>query len=71
MTDQRVAEPAVVPLRFQQLVLEAFDDDLQLGDPKDRGLDDGLLGDRLVGLIIEPLGVGLVQRPDSAASGGP
>jgi hypothetical protein len=64
VTDQRVAEPAVVPLRFQQLVLEAFDDDLQLSDPKDRGLDDGLLGDRLVGLVIELLGVGLVQRPD-------
>ena len=62
---------AVVSLRFEQLVLESFDDHLQLGDPKDRGLYDRLLGDRLVGLIIELLGVGLVQRPDSAASGGP
>src|SRR4029077_9048727 len=70
VTDQLVAEPAVVSLRFEQLVLEAFDDDLQLGDPKDRGQDDLLLGDRLVGLVIELLGVGLVQRPDSAASGG-
>jgi hypothetical protein len=60
-----------VALRFQQFVLKSFNDHLELGDPEDCRLDDRLLGDRLVGLVVELLGVGLVQRPDSAASGGP
>jgi hypothetical protein len=60
-----------VSLRFQKFVLEPLDNDLQLGDPKDCRLDDRLLSDRLVGPVVELLGVGLVQRSDSPRSGGP
>jgi hypothetical protein len=44
-----------------------------LPSPAYEGMVSRVVGpsDRLVGLIIELLGVGLVQRPDSAASGGP
>ena len=41
--DQLVAEATVMPLGFQQFVLQAFDDDLELGDLDGCGLDDQVI----------------------------